>query len=59
MDIANLLDPPYIASLDDNKIVDIFLRGDNDLNYETNKRLFAMAQTFLVDSKRFNVRVLR
>ncbi len=31
MDIANLLEPQYIASLDDNKIVDIFLHGDNTL----------------------------
>ena len=33
--------------------------GDNELNYETNKQLFAMAQTYLVDSKRFDMRVLR
>ncbi len=37
------------------QIVDIFLYGDN----ETNKQLFSMAQTFLVDSKRFDVRLLR
>ncbi len=59
MDIANLFDPTYIASLDDDKLVNIFLYGDNDMNYETNKQLFSMAQTFLVDSKRFNMRVLR
>ena len=58
MDIANLLDPTYIASLDDDKIVNIFLYGDSDLNYETNKQLFSMAQTFLVDRKRFDMRVL-
>ncbi len=59
MDLANLLDPQYIASLDDTKIVDIFLHGDNELNYDTNKQLFSMAQAFLIDSKRFDMRVLR
>ncbi len=46
MDITNLLDPIYIASLDDDKMVDIFLHGDNELDFETNKQLFSMAQTF-------------
>ncbi len=50
MDLANLLDPQYIATLDDTKIVDIFLHGDNELNYDTNKQLFSMAQAFLIDS---------
>ncbi len=59
MDIANLLEPQYIASLDDSKIISIFLYGDVELGYDTNKQLFTMAQTFLVDSKRFNMRVLR
>ena len=59
MGIANLLDPQYVASLDDNKIVDIFLHGDDMLNFETNKQLITMVQTFLVDSKRFNTRVLQ
>ena len=47
MSIANLLEPQYIASRDDNKIVDIFLHGDNTLNFEINKQLITMAQTFL------------
>ncbi len=59
MSITNLLEPQYIASFDDNKIVDIFLHGDNTLNFEINKQLITMAQTFLVDSKRFNTRVLQ
>ena len=59
MSIANLLEPQYIASLDDNKIVDIFLHGDDTLDFEVNKQLFTMAQTFLVDSKRFNTRILQ
>ncbi len=59
MNIANLLEPQYIASLDDTKIVNIFLYGDTELDFETNKQLFTMAQTFLVDSKRFNTRVLQ
>ncbi len=57
MSIANLLEPQYIASLDDNKIVDIFLDGDDTLDFKVNKQLFTMAQTFLVDSKRFNTRI--
>ncbi len=59
MDIANLFEPQYIASLDDAKIVDIFLHGDNNLNFEVNKQLFAMVHAFLIDSKRFDMRVLR
>ncbi len=59
MDIANLLDPQFIANLDDNKIVSLFLYGDNELNYDINKQLFSMAQTFLVESKRFDMRMLR
>ena len=59
MDIATLFEPQYVASLDDNKIVDIFLHGDDTLDFEINKQLFTMAQTFLVDSKRFNTRVLQ
>ena len=59
MEIANLLHPTYIASLDDEKLVNIFLYGDNELNFETNKQLILMAQAFLVDSKRFDVRLLR
>ncbi len=59
MDLANLLDPQYIASLDDSKIVEIFLYGDNELTYDTNKQLFSMAQSFLIDSKRFDMRMLR
>ena len=59
MSIANLLEPQYMASLDDNKIVDIFLHGDDTLDFEVNKQLFTTAQTFLVDSKRFNTRVLQ
>ena len=59
MGIANLLVPQYVAGLDDNMIVDLFLFGDNTLDIEINKQLFIMAQTFLVDSKRFDMRVLR
>ena len=59
MSIATLFEPQYIASLDDNKIVDIFLHGDDTLDFEVNKQLITMTQTFLVDSKRFNTRVLQ
>ncbi len=59
MDIANLFEPQYIASLNDAKIVDIFLHGDNDLNYDINKQLFAMVHAILIDSKKFDMRVLQ
>ncbi len=48
-----------LASLDDNNIVDIFLHGDDTLDFEINKQLFTMAQSFLVDSKRFNTGLLQ
>ncbi len=59
MDINNVLPPPYIASLNDEKIVELFLYGDSTLDYNINVELFTMAQTFLTNSKRFSQRVLR
>ncbi len=59
MDINTVLPPPYIASLNDDKIVELFLYGDSNLDYNINVELFIMAQTFLINSKRFSQRVLR
>ncbi len=59
MDINTVLPPPYIASLNDDKIVELFLYGDSNLDYNINVELFIMAQTFLNNSIRFSQRVLR
>ncbi len=58
MDLNNILDPPYIAGLNDDKTVNLFLHGDNNLNYDLNEKLFIVAQTFIVNSKRFTPRIL-
>ncbi len=54
-----LLDHNYITSLNDDKIVQLFLYGDPELSFELNSNIISMAQSFIVDSKRFNLRVLR
>ncbi len=59
MDLSNILEPPYIAGLNDDKIVSLFLYGDKNLNYNVNEQLFIMAQTFIVNSKRFTPRILQ
>ena len=57
--LTGLLDHTYIASLNDDKIVRLFLHGDPELNFEINSNIISMAQSFIVDSKRFNLKVLR
>ncbi len=59
MGLTNLLDRNYIAGLNDDKIVDLFLHGDLTLNHQTNISIISLAQTFIVDSKRFNMRILQ
>ncbi len=59
MDLSNILDPPYVAGLDDEMIVNLFLYGDNNLNQDINEQLFIMAQSFIVNSKRFTPRILQ
>ncbi len=59
MGLTNLLDRNYIASLNDDKIVELFLHGDPMLKHETNVDIISMAQTFIVDSKRFSLRILQ
>ena len=57
--LTTLLDQDYIASLNDDKIVDLFLYGDPLLNNNTNVDIITMAQAFITDSKRFNLRILQ
>ncbi len=57
--LTNLLDRNYIASLNDDKIVELFLHGDPLLKHETNVDIISMAQSFIVDSKRFSLRILQ
>ncbi len=59
MGLTNLLDANYIAGLNDDKIVNLFLHGDPTLDFEVNKDIISLAQPFIVDSKRFNVRILQ
>ena len=59
MGLTNLLDRNYIAGLNDDKIVDLFLHGDQALSFETNINIISLAQTFIVDSTRFNMRILQ
>ncbi len=59
MDLNNILEPPYVADLNDEKIVKLFLYGDINLNQDLNVQLFIMAQTFIVNSKRFSPRILQ
>ena len=56
---TGLLDHTYITSLNDDKVVQLFLHGDPELNFEVNSSIISMAQAFIVDSKRFDLRVLR
>ncbi len=57
--LTTLLDQDYMASLNDDKIVDLFLHGDPLLNHNTNVDILSMAQVFIVDSKRFSLRILQ
>ncbi len=59
MGLTNLLDRNYIASLNDDKIVELFLYGGPVLRHEVNVDIFSMAQTFITDSKRFSLRILQ
>ena len=59
MGLTNLLDRTYIASLNDDKIVELFLCGDPQLSHEINTNIISLAQTFITDSKRFNLRILQ
>ncbi len=57
--LTGLLDHNYISSLNDDKIVRLFLYGDPELSFDINSSIISMAQTFIIDSKRFHLRVLR
>ncbi len=59
MDLNNILEPPYVAGLNDEKIVNLFLYGDINLSQDINEQLFIMAQSFIVNSKRFTPRILQ
>ena len=57
--LTTVLDQDYMAGLNDDKIVNLFLYGDPLLNHNTNVDIISMAQEFIVDSKRFNLRILQ
>ncbi len=56
--IANL-DQDYVQALNDDKILDIFLYGDVELDNQVNEVLFTMALTFINSSKRFDMRIVQ
>ena len=57
--LTTVLDQNYMASLNDDKIVELFLHGDPLLTHDTNVDIISMAQKFIVDSKRFSLRNLQ
>ena len=59
MGLTNLLYAPYIAGLNDDKIVQLFLHGDPLLSHETNVDIISLAQSLIEDSKRFNLRIVQ
>ncbi len=54
MGITNLLDAPYIAGLNDDKIVQLFLHGDPPSSHETNENIISLAQSFIVKVQELN-----
>ena len=57
MSLVNILNGTFIANLDDATIVNLFLFGDKNLPENVNLLLFEMAQTFIINTKRFNDRL--
>ena len=49
MGLTNLLDAQYIAGLNDDKIVQLFLHGDPLLSHEVNVDIISLAQSFIED----------
>ncbi len=56
--VANL-DGGFLNSLNDDKKVQLFLFGCDDLEDNINVLLFEMALTFIVSSKRFDMRMVQ
>ena len=55
-DLLNVLDAGYLATLRDNNIVELFLRGNDEFPYECNVMLAKMAQTYIFSTERFQGR---
>ena len=51
-----MLDAGYLATLNDNDIVELFLRGNDEFPYESNVMLAKMAQTYILSTDRFQGR---
>ena len=56
--LANL-DGGFLNSLYDSMKIDLFLHGNAELDDNTNIILFEMALTFIITSKRFDMRMLQ
>ncbi len=54
--LLNVVNGNYLAGLRDNDIVDLFLYGYLEFPWESNKLLFEMAQTYIINSERFDGR---
>ncbi len=52
-DLITILDGDYIANVDDHDIVNLFLNGDREFPMQSNLDLNRIAQTYIIDSKRF------
>ena len=55
-DLLNVLDADFLARLKDNDIVELFLFGNPEFPHESNMLLARMAQTYIIDSNRFQGR---
>ena len=55
-DLLDILNADYIRNLRDNDIVELFLYRCEDFPYESNLKLFKMAQSFIIDTGRFEGR---
>ncbi len=55
-DLLNVIDADFIRELNDTDIVNLFLYGCDDFPHESNLQLSKMAQSFIIDSGRFEGR---
>ena len=53
------LDADFLRNLDDNKKINLFLHGNDALDDMTNTILFEMALNFIINKKRFNLRIVQ
>ncbi len=55
-ELLNVVDANHLMNLRDNDIVNLFLYGDSEFPFQSNIMLNKIAQTYIIDSKRFQGR---